>query len=248
MEEGRICPIESQLLKVISSSTSKGDLITTLSCLLKIVSNLLSSSSDGRFKVLERNNSSIPNQLLSMGGVHEFLLVIGYHEDQDVYVHGACDENMTILEAASKLLNGYIRQHKNDGFNDPIEFDYQYKENFGENDRLLLPLQHCNFEKIYQKKDKNPSRVKEFLMKHLKKENSEDMASFKHQSRKACSSDFSFNPAGGYFHQSSGKERQTITRKKGQHHEFFDMHDLKPSHGKGSSYLNSLRMKEKYTI
>ena len=84
-------------------------------------------------------------------------------------------------------------------------------------------------------------------MKQLKKENSEDISSFKHQSRKACSSDFSFN-SGGYFHQSSGKERQTTTRKKGQHHEFFDMHDLKPSHGKGSSYLNSLRMKEKYTI
>ncbi len=104
-------------------------------------------------------------------------------------------------------------------------------------------------DKLAQKKEKNPSRVKEFLMKHLKKENTnDDVSSWKHQqqSRKACSSDFSLS-SGGFFHQSSGKERQPNTRKKGQHHEFFDMHDIKPSQ-KGSSYISALRMKEKYTI
>ena len=39
---------------------------------------------------------------------------------------------MTILEAASKLLNVYIRQHKIDGFNDHIEFDYQVSDCFNE--------------------------------------------------------------------------------------------------------------------
>lgn len=66
------------------------------------------------------------------------VLLISSIKEEEVYVHGACDENMKILEAAARLLSFYIRKHKIDGFNDHIEFDYQVKWIFvNENPHLL---------------------------------------------------------------------------------------------------------------
>ena len=80
--------------------------------------------------------------------------------------------------------------------------------------------------------------MKEFLEKHAKKEDYDILSSWKHQSRKSLSTDFSFNP-NGYFHQ-AGREKQT-SRKKDYKHDLFGGHSPNLRNQGSSCFFSSQR-------
>lgn len=209
MDNTRICPMDNQIFKIITSSGPKGSILQALNILEKIVSGLLSPNFQNRYKILQKEDPLLSKQLFNIEATHEFLLFIGYHEEKGNYLHGACDETMKILEDACKLLSCRISQYKdNDDQENP---DIQEKENLG-NDNLLDD----------QKPKKKECKITNFLMKHFRKEQVDAAIPAKYQSKKPFCSNFAFN-SGGYFHQSANSDDSI--RKKDPKKDIFEEHE-----------------------
>jgi len=107
MEDTNFCPIEEALFRIEVSAKTNKNFINTLLILQRIISNVLSSSNQGKKDKLDQENKQFLHDISRCEEVRQFLELVGLRED-DQYEHEICDEEMKCLEAALRIVNTHI--------------------------------------------------------------------------------------------------------------------------------------------
>jgi hypothetical protein len=236
--ETKTCPIEQQLYKLTASVRSKSELTSFLYLLKKIIFNLLENPSNGAYKVLRKDSEIANLQLLNAQETRDLLKLLGYNEEGDNYILCISDENMMKLGHCLTLLQDLIKKHEDTilaQINTNNQSSYDLGNNPLEKEMESLPKL---VERSRAKTESCSGKLKEFfLLKHLKKEQSDGMGALLNEQKrsKSRSSDYAFNK-NGYFQQTCNNSNRENTKTKCFIREIFHQQDHDSKKGNSSSY------------
>lgn len=207
MENAHACPIESHLSRILAVQKPQSEILNALFLLEKIVFNLITFPSEEKYKHLKKTCPLFNTDFLGLDGVQGFLLFIGFKEEGGSYNHRTSDENMKILEEASKRLNYYINQLKLEEPSQPLEIKKKETAINGKTESKGKGFfgRFCN-----KNTEPAPCKIKSFLDKHFKKGESDLSTKYQNVALNG-SPGYSFNSE-GYFHQSCA-DRQSSRKK-----------------------------------
>jgi hypothetical protein len=237
MDNTRTCPIEQQLYKVTASTRSKSELTSFLYLLKKIISNLLENPSNGAYKVIRKDGEISNLKLLNALEIRDLLKLLGYNEEGDHYLHCISDENMMKLGHCLTLLQDLIKKHE-DAILTQVNNNMKSNDLGSKSVEREMENQPKPVERSRAKTESCSGKLKElFLLKHLKKEQSDGMGSLSsgEKKNKSRSSDYAFDK-NGYFHQSCNNNNRDNRKNKCFIREIFHQQDHDTNKWSSSGY------------
>jgi hypothetical protein len=240
MENTKTCPIEQQLYKLAASVRSKSELTSLQYLLKKIIFNLLENPSNGEYKVIRKDGEISNLTLLNAQETRDLLQLLGYNEEGDQYVHYLSDENMMKLRHCLTLLQDLIKKHEDAilaqvNIKKRSSYDLDSKPNEREMESLPKLI-----ERSRAKTESCSGKLKDlFLLKHLKKEQSDGMGPLLNEQKrnKSRSSDYAFNK-NGYFQQTCNNTNRDDKKNKCFIREIFHQQDHDSKKWSSSGYNN----------
>jgi hypothetical protein len=238
MENNKTCPIEQQLYKLAASVRSKSELASFLYLLKKVIFNLLENPSNGAYNIIRKDGEISNLRLLNAQETRDLLKLLGYNEEGDHYIHCISDENMMKLRHCLTLVQDLIKKHEDSiltqiNTNDKSNLDLRSKSK--EKEMECLPM---FIERSRAKTESCSGKLKElFLLKHLKKEQSDGMGPLLNEQKrnKSRSSDYAFNK-NGYFQQSCNNSSREDRKNKCFIREIFHQQDQDSKKWSSSGY------------
>ena len=103
--ENKIEEVQSILL-VINESNEETLVIKALDILMKLIKNILKSPQEEKFRNIKKTNKAIMNKLLSVGGMEDLILSIGY-KDSSVEFFTFDINNYTQLAKMKKIIEDF---------------------------------------------------------------------------------------------------------------------------------------------
>jgi len=221
------CPstIEQQLEKIQSCTKSKVEFSFFLRLLVNILSDLLNDPFTSKYRKIQKNDQLLSRRLLSTIETKELLILIGFHEIEDAYLHLNSDENRMKLENCLDYIQTQIALKQVATLSEICESDvksvspiklnaFQTQDDLAGIPKEKKSKSNPNIPERKKSATCHQAKVKEFfLLQHLKKERTDSpLGVLKFEARSQNrSADYQFNE-NGFFHQSCGSKEKKQDR------------------------------------
>lgn len=214
METSNPCLIEQQLSNIKASALSATEIDLLFRLLKKTLSNLINNPFEEKHRVICKDSDIFMNGLLKAHEVQDILKILGFHEENEKYIHHISDENLMKAESCLNLLDIFRSCNELSSPGSELS-DEEVQEEF---DNEIASKKARSLPDLWTEKREdnaeeraNNAVKKLILSRHLKKEENKERV-FSLRSPAASSSQkgspsITFN-ANGYFHQCCNSKTQ----------------------------------------